>query len=129
MPAGLFAVSGPQEQVLRHTVEHTSLSVRRWCRSSMFLCERRGWRRPGPCLVGVWERLPQARVVEQAAGIHQVLGWSGHGDGAGEVARAYRDYYSSAVRLAALTADELSLAAHLRYSGGRGGTAPAHGGT
>ena len=51
----------------------------------------------GPCLAGTWEQLPQAQVLEAAAGVHQDLSHleQTRRRTAGEVAHAYRQLYSN----------------------------------
>ena len=97
-------MSGPQERVLRRIVEQIVDSA-----LVAPILEV-----PVPQMVSgevadVLEPLPRARVLEPAAGVDQDLpelerAWRRT---ASEVARAYREFHSTLVRLATLTADEL----------------------
>ena len=75
----------------------------------------------GPCLVDTWEPLPQARVLEPAAGLHRDLAQleRARRGTISEVARAYREHFSTPRSLVGLSRDELrSLAASRLYSSG-----------
>ena len=133
-PDQLCAVSGPKERVLRRTV----VQIVDCAPVVLFLdvpvphmvCGEVA-DVLGPCFVGTWEPLPQARVLEPAAGVRQDLARleRARRRTASEVVCACRELYSNPVRLAAFTADELRcVSISMAQFGGTGGTPPAQGG-